>query len=135
MLLFYSLLAFSLLMLFQLSNFWIIKNPVNQEVLIGGVALISIVLGIYFGSRWNKGRMTEEGQIDERALEQLGISQREHEVLILIAEGLSNKEIASKLFVSENTVKTHVSNILVKLDVKRRTQAVMVAKELNIILT
>ena len=50
-----------------------------------------------------------------------------------IAEGLSNKEIAEKLFLSESTIKTHVSNLLVKLDAKRRTQAVTIAKSHQIL--
>ena len=63
----------------------------------------------------------------------LGISERELEVLELMAEGLSNQEIADKLFVSLNTVKTHSSNVFGKLDVKRRTQAVEKAKKLRLI--
>ncbi|MBO6761492.1 MAG: response regulator transcription factor, partial [Roseivirga sp.] len=62
-----------------------------------------------------------------------GLTEREMEVLHHIAEGCSNIEIGEKLFVSENTIKTHVSNLFVKLDVKRRTQAVTRAKELRII--
>jgi two-component system, NarL family, response regulator LiaR len=70
---------------------------------------------------------------DEEALEQSGISPRELEVLELMAEGFSNAEIADKLFVSLNTVKTHSSKIMEKLDVKRRTQAVETAKRMRII--
>ena len=64
---------------------------------------------------------------------QLGISNREYEVLLEIAKGLSNKEIANRLFISESTVKTHVSNVLIKMDAKRRTQAISIAKSLAII--
>ncbi|MCV4600246.1 LuxR C-terminal-related transcriptional regulator, partial [Escherichia coli] len=56
-----------------------------------------------------------------------------YEVLELIAAGHSNQEIAEKLFVSTSTVKTHVSNVLSKLDARRRTQAIQRAKELRII--
>ncbi len=62
-----------------------------------------------------------------------GISQRELEVLFLIAEGRSNQEIADQLFLSLNTIKTHTSNLFSKLGVKRRTQAVQKAKELGIL--
>jgi DNA-binding NarL/FixJ family response regulator len=133
MLLFYGLLAFALLMLFQLSSFWMIRNPINQEIIIGGIGLVSISLGIYFGNTLKKKKQIHHKEIDDSTITKLGISTREYEVLQSVAQGLSNKEIAEKLFVSENTVKTHVSNLLVKLDVKRRTQAVVVAKELNII--
>jgi DNA-binding CsgD family transcriptional regulator len=63
----------------------------------------------------------------------IGMSKREYEILQLMAEGMSNQEIAEKLFVSIHTVKTHVSNILLKLDAKRRTQAVIKAKELQLV--
>lgn len=65
--------------------------------------------------------------------QRLGISQRELEVLELMAAGRSNSEIAQQLFVSLNTIKTHTSRIFEKLDVKRRTQAVEAAKRLRII--
>ena len=66
-------------------------------------------------------------------IEELGLSKREYEVLKEIANGLSNKQIADRLFVSESTVKTHVSNVLLKLDAKRRTQAIRVAKQMGIL--
>ena len=71
--------------------------------------------------------------LNEKEIEKLSISKRELEVLQLMAEGLSNQEIAERLFVSLNTVKTHSSKVLEKLDVKRRTQAVEKAKRLAII--
>jgi NarL family two-component system response regulator LiaR len=64
---------------------------------------------------------------------QTGISKRELEVLTLMAQGLTNQEIADKLFVSLNTVKTHSSNLFLKLEVKRRTQAIERAKQLRLI--
>jgi NarL family two-component system response regulator LiaR len=66
--------------------------------------------------------------LDERRLAELGITARELEILGLIAEGLSNKEIGARLFVSENTVKTHASRVFEKLGAKRRTEAVQIAK-------
>jgi NarL family two-component system response regulator LiaR len=71
--------------------------------------------------------------LNENLLKQLSISKREHEVLELIAGGLSNQEIADKLFVSLNTVKTHSSRLFEKLEVNRRTQAVEKAKSLGLI--
>jgi ATP/maltotriose-dependent transcriptional regulator MalT len=62
-----------------------------------------------------------------------GISQRELEVLQLLARGMSNEEIAAQLFVSQNTVKTHLSNLYTKLDVKRRTQAVDKARSMGLL--
>ena len=71
--------------------------------------------------------------INHKKIDALEISKREYEVLQKIADGLSNKEIAEALFLSESTIKTHVSSLLVKLDAKRRTQAVQIAKSLQII--
>ena len=70
---------------------------------------------------------------DEQRREDLGITRRELEILELVAEGLSNREIAGKLFVSENTVKTHCSRAFDKLGAKRRTQAVQLGKEFGLL--
>ncbi|MFN0178579.1 MAG: response regulator transcription factor [Gemmatimonadales bacterium] len=70
---------------------------------------------------------------DQDKLESLGITPRELEILGLIAEGLSNKEIAARVNVSENTVKTHSSRVFDKLGAQRRTQAVQLGKELRLI--
>jgi ATP/maltotriose-dependent transcriptional regulator MalT len=71
--------------------------------------------------------------VNEEQQRQLGITKRELEILELIAQGLSNREIAEKLFVSENTVKTHSSRLFDKLSAKRRTQAVQIGKEIGLI--
>jgi NarL family two-component system response regulator LiaR len=70
---------------------------------------------------------------DQSKLESLGITARELEILELIAAGLSNKEIATRVYVSENTVKTHLSRVFDKLGARRRTQAVQLGKELRLI--
>ena len=70
---------------------------------------------------------------ETKSIQHLQLSQRELEVLQLIGKGLSNKEIGDQLFLSESTIKTHVSNILSKLQVKRRTQALIKARELGVI--
>jgi NarL family two-component system response regulator LiaR len=70
---------------------------------------------------------------DQTKLESLGITPRELEILELIAEGLSNKEIAERVHVSENTVKTHSSRVFDKLGARRRTQAVQLGKEFRLI--
>lgn len=71
--------------------------------------------------------------VNEAQLKQRGITKRELEILELIAQGMSNREIAEKLFVSENTVKTHSSRLFDKLEAKRRTQAVQIGKEIGLI--
>jgi NarL family two-component system response regulator LiaR len=71
--------------------------------------------------------------VDERRVSEFGITGRELEILGLIAAGLSNREIADRLFVSENTVKTHSSRLFDKLGAKRRTQAVQIGKTARLI--
>jgi ATP/maltotriose-dependent transcriptional regulator MalT len=72
-------------------------------------------------------------EFNEQAMLQTGITKRELEVLTLMAQGFTNQEIADKLFVSLNTIKTHSSNLFLKLEVKRRTQAIERAKQLKLI--
>jgi DNA-binding CsgD family transcriptional regulator len=116
------------------------------EVYGGLVALLFSVLGIWLGLRITGRRdrivvrevpatLPADGAFipDAARLGQLGITPRELQILELIAAGMSNREIAEKLFVSENTVKTHSSRIFDKLDAKRRTQAVQRAKEAGLI--
>jgi len=71
--------------------------------------------------------------LNERKVDELRLTPRELEILGLISHGLSNREIAEKLFVSENTIKTHSSRLFDKLSAKRRTQAVQIGKELGLI--
>lgn len=71
--------------------------------------------------------------LDEAKVRELQITAREMEILGLVAEGLSNKEIAERVFVSENTVKTHVSRVFEKLGARRRTEAVQIAKASRLI--
>ena len=118
-----------------------------QEVYIGAIALIFTSLGIWLALKLARPKVhtiivekevykpagNGTFTVNERELEKTGLSTRELEVLQLIAEGLSNQEIAARLFVSLNTIKTHSSRIFEKLDVKRRTQAIEKAKRLNII--
>lgn len=115
------------------------------ELYIGAIAILFTSLGIWLALKLTKPKkemvfIEKEVYVanpafvlNEAELNKMGISKRELEVLQLMARGLSNQEIASNLFVSMNTVKTHTSNLFEKLDVKRRTQAVERAKRLNII--
>ena len=105
----------------------------RAEIILAAVAMVFLFIGLYINRRVEKRASEDSIAIDRSKIEELGISKREYEVLEQIAQGLSNKEIAEKLFVSESTVKTHVSNIFVKLDAQRRTQAIQIAKELAII--
>ncbi|TDI69427.1 MAG: response regulator transcription factor [Bacteroidetes bacterium] len=132
----FSTLIIALLVLFQLSKYSVLSGDLNIEFMIAGIALIFFLIGIYLNKKslQKKNILDTSGKIDDKKISELGISNREYEILIKISEGLSNKEIAEKLFVSESTVKTHVSNLYVKLDAKRRTQAIQRAKDMNLIL-
>lgn len=108
----------------------------SVEFYVGVVAIFFTGLGIWAGRRLGSRKVVSSGapfQLNEGALVSLGISKREHEVLEWMSKGLSNQEIADKLFVSINTVKTHSSNLFIKLEASRRTQAVQKAKELKLI--
>lgn len=132
----FGLIIIALLILFQLSNASLFIPNIPADVVIGITALILIGLGIYLGGNMKKDKVVEVTvplEIDSGKISTLGISARELEVLQLISRGLSNQEIAEQLFVSESTIKTHVSSLFVKLDVKRRTQAVTRAKEWRVI--
>lgn len=127
----FSLLIISLLALLQLSKYSIISGDTTIEYIIGIIAILFFIIG-YFLKKKNEN--TKEGTfVDTQKIASLGLSKRELEVLELIVKGMSNKEIAETLFISESTVKTHVSNLLLKLDVKRRTQAIQRAKEWQLI--
>jgi ATP/maltotriose-dependent transcriptional regulator MalT len=136
--------------------FWVKLNAFDIYGIL--IALIFLGAGIWLGIRFNQknkeknlinssntygtSRENREGvtnnekvviPIDEKTLENLGISKREYEVLALLGTGMSNQEIADALFISQNTVKTHTSRLFEKLDVKNRTQAILKSKELGII--
>lgn len=129
----FSALIFLLLILFRLSEYAFLVGDTSIEVLIAGVAVVFLFIGLYINKKRANSLLTKPTEVDPTKIKQLGISDREYQVLLEISKGLSNKEIGEKLYVSESTVKTHVSNLLVKLNAKRRTQAIQRAKELHII--
>src|SRR5215475_6038382 len=114
------------------------------EIYGGLIALIFAILGIWLGLKLTRKKEvvvvkevavtnSQPFVVNEDKLRELAITKRELEILELIAKGLSNREIAEKLFVSENTVKTHSSRLFDKLSAKRRTQAVQIGKEFGLI--
>ncbi len=108
----------------------------STEIAFGLVALLFTGLGIWAGLRLTRKKVVvvrPEFKLDTSLLDRYGISKREYEVLELIAQGLSNREIAEKLFISLNTVKTHSSSLFSKLGARRRTQALQRAKELGLL--
>ncbi len=129
----FGLLIFALLILFEISKRTYLSGDSSIEIIIAVIAIIFFFIGVYIKRTSLTGKDLSSKTVDHKKLKELHISNREYEVLCEIAKGLSNQEIADKLFVSESTIKTHVSNLLVKLNAKRRTQAIQISKELNLL--
>ncbi len=129
----FGLLILAILLLFQFSKYTLTTGNISTEVVVSIIALTFFFIGIYINKKSLHKSTSNSTEVDENKIKELEITTREYEVLQYISDGLSNKEIGEKLFLSESTIKTHVSNLLVKLNAKRRTQAVQIAKSLNII--
>jgi two-component system, NarL family, response regulator LiaR len=123
-------------------RFLVVEHSV--ELYGGLIALVFAMVGIWLGLKITKREEVEVIReisvpalhpfiVNKVNLAELGITRRELEILELIATGMSNREIAEKLFVSENTVKTHSSRLFDKLNAKRRTHAVQIGKRLGLI--
>ena len=100
---------------------------------LGLLALAFMLLGAWASHRLRRRPADDTFEINRAALTSLGLSEREMEVLELVAGGKSNKEIAQRLSVSPNTVKTHLGNVYGKLGARRRTEAISRARELGIL--
>jgi DNA-binding CsgD family transcriptional regulator len=140
----FGLLGGVLIAVLRLVEYRFLVVEHSLEIYGGLVAVLFAAVGIWLGLKLTRPketvvikevRVAAEGPFVRNAprLEALGITPRELEILELIAQGLSNREIASQLFVSENTVKTHSSRVFDKLNARRRTQAVQFAKEQGLI--
>ncbi len=103
------------------------------EFAIAIIAIVFFIIGVYINKKSLHKPINASEEINHQKIKDLEITSREYEVLQAISDGLSNKEIADKLFLSESTIKTHVSNLLMKLNAKRRTQALQIAKDFQII--
>jgi len=129
----FALLIIALLLLFQISKYALVSGNLTTEIIVAVIAIVFFFVGVYINKKSLHKKILPSNEINHTRISELEITTREYEVLQEIALGLSNKEIADKLFLSESTIKTHVSNLLVKLDAKRRTQAIQKAKALQII--
>lgn len=145
----YGVLLALLIIGLKLAEYKFVIHDHAIEIYAGIVALLFTILGVTAGRKFTAPKevfIEKEVLVHVPApspgiepiatdiqLEKLGISKREYEILLLMAQGLSNQEIAEKTYVSLSTIKTHVSNILLKLGAKRRTQAVTRARELHLL--
>lgn len=140
----YGLVGGLLIVLLKLVEYRFLVIEHSIEIYGALIALLFTVLGIWMGLKLTRTKekvvikevpIAAAGHftLNEARLQELGITPRELEILQLIARGLSNREIAEQLFVSENTVKTHSSRLFDKLSARRRTQAVQLGKEFGLI--
>ena len=139
----YGVTGGALIVLLRLIEFRFMIIEHSIEIYGALIALLFAALGIWLGLKLTRKEVVvkevhvptipEPFTVNEDQQKQLGITKRELEILELIAQGMSNREIADKLFVSENTVKTHSSRLFDKLSAKRRTQAVQIGKEIGLI--
>ncbi len=118
-----------LMILLQVVHYQAMARELKIELFGGIVGVLFLVFGIWLGASSFKNKKIS----DKYDASKLGLSKREVQVLELLAQGLSNQEIADKLFVSLNTAKTHISNIYSKLNVQRRTQAIQKARDLALL--
>jgi len=123
-------------------KFLIIDNSI--DIYIGLIAVFFTILGVWVATQLIKPKtvvvekevivhQADEFVLNEIELNKLNLSTREYEVLQLLGKGCSNSDIANQMFLSISTVKTHVSNLFLKMDVKSRTQAIEKAKRLKVI--
>jgi DNA-binding CsgD family transcriptional regulator len=117
-----------LLVILEVIHYRTMVRDLSMEIYGAIIGIVFLGVGLWLGTHTYKKR-----SIDKFDPKKLGLSNREIEVLELMAEGFSNQEIADKLFVSLNTAKTHISNIYTKLNVQRRTQAIQKAREMALI--
>ena len=140
----YGLCGGALIVVLRLVEFRFLVVEHSIEIYGGLIAALFAAIGIWLGLKLTRKKevivvkevpvaATQPFSLNEERLRLLGITKRELEILELIAQGMSNREIADKLFVSENTVKTHSSRLFDKLSARRRTQAVQIGKEMGLI--
>ena len=140
----YGLCGGVLIVVLKLIEFRFLVVEHSLEIYGGLIAALFAAVGIWLGLKLTRKEevviikqipvpAAEPFTLNAAEVRRLGITKRELEILELIAQGLSNREIAEKLFVSENTVKTHSSRLFDKLSAKRRTQAVQIGKEIGLI--
>jgi DNA-binding CsgD family transcriptional regulator len=147
----FGLVGGLLIAILQYSEYRFVVIEHSVELYSALVAILFATFGIWIGLRITRRRETVRETVVKEVLvpaeapalepfapnmaqqQTLGITARELEILTLIAQGFSNREIATQLFVSENTVKTHCARAFDKLGAVRRTQAVQRGKELGLL--
>lgn len=131
---FMGLLLAGTIALLKTFEYYYFSYKIKTDIFIGLIAVVFLVLGVYLGLIAGKKRNVTQIPFTSSKLPfEIELSPREMEVLNLISAGYSNQEIADKLYLSLNTIKTHTNNIYSKLGVNRRTQAIEAARKLQIV--
>ncbi|MFC3195512.1 LuxR C-terminal-related transcriptional regulator [Marinicella sediminis] len=129
----YGLMLGVLVVVFKTLEYkWLIKD-LSWQWSLSLVAVLFMGLGIWFSQHLNKAKAPDRFKVNQTAIDTLGLSTRELAVLEKLTAGLSNQQIADALFVSVNTVKTHLKNAFTKLEVNSRVQAINKLKALQIV--
>ena len=140
----YGVIAGACIALLRVIEYRFLVLDHSLEIYGGLVAVVFAGVGIWLGLKLTRKQVEVREVLvevpapanfvrDEAQVTALGLTPRELEILEFMAAGLSNKEIAERAFVSENTVKTHAARVFSKLSAKRRTQAIQLAKEAGLI--
>jgi DNA-binding NarL/FixJ family response regulator len=131
----FGLLITALLILFNIAGRYNINGGNQNGLWIAGFSILFLIIGIVLSRKLFQKTVTitkSTAGLNSLKLQENGLSKREAEILLLINNGLSNQQIADQLFISEHTVKKHVSNIFLKLNAERRTEAIKRAIELSV---
>ena len=127
----FGLLGVALVLLLAVSEYALFLQANARSWTLAGAAALLVGAGLWLGrllfARRSAPPVPDPAEVEDR-IATFEITPREYEVLSLVARGLSNREIADRLYIAESTVKTHVSNLLAKLNATRRTQAVSIAR-------
>ncbi|WP_114522011.1 response regulator transcription factor [Altererythrobacter sp. ZODW24] len=129
----YGIAVAACALLLDLMAYRHLVRQLPTDVYVMAVACVFVALGIWVGVVLTPRLVAEGFALNHKAIQSLGLTQRECDVLALLAKGEANKEIARSLGVSPNTVKTHVTNLYAKLGVTSRGRAVSAARELSLL--
>jgi len=129
----YSLVIAGAAFVLQWLEYQYAVRKFSTEIYVVIIAVGFAALGLWVGHHLSGGRKNTPFEPNQQAIDYLGLSRSEQRVLGLLADGMSNAEIAKRLHVTVNTVKSHLKSLYQKLEVARRTQAVNKARSLKII--
>ena len=129
----FGTLILSVLLLFNLSKYTLLSGNIHTELILALLALAFFFLGVFFYQKMKTEPQEGQVTVDYKKIKELQITDREYDVLKELSRHISNKEIAENLFLSESTIKTHVSSLLKKLEAKNRIHLMEKARDYQLI--